>query len=99
MPLLNKNYEVMTKEELIEQCAEKDLTITSYIDLIKSKEENILTKSDIMKNYHCESDKALKILKIMFQMGYGNKLGKEYYVTRDLQSKFLKDMAGKEVIL
>lgn len=97
--MLNKNYEVMTKEELIEQCAEKDLTITSYIDLIKSKEENILTKSDIMKNYHCESDKALKILKIMFQMGYGNKLGKEYYVTRDLQSKFLKDMAGKEVIL
>ena len=96
---MNKNYEVMTKEELIEQCAEKDLTITSYIDLIKSKEENILTKSDIMKNYHCESDKALKILKIMFQMGYGNKLGKEYYVTRDLQSKFLKDMAGKEVIL
>lgn len=99
MPLLNKDYEAMTKEELIEQCTEKDLTITSYIDLIKSKEENILTKSDIMKNYHCESDKALKILKIMFQMGYGNKLGKEYYVTRDLQSKFLKDMAGKEVVL
>mgnify|MGYP007065840516 FL=1 len=97
--MLNKNYETMTKEELIEQCAEKDLTITSCIDLIKSKEENILTKSDIMKNYNCESDKALKILKIMFQMGYGNKLGKEYYVTRDLQSKFLKDMAGKEIIL
>lgn len=97
--MLNKDYEAMTKEELIEQCAEKDLTITSYIDLIKSKEENILTKSDIMKNYHCESDKALKILKIMFQMGYGNKLGKEYYVTRDLQSKFLRDMAGKEVVL
>ena len=96
---MNNNYEAMTREELIEQCAEKDLTITSYIDLIKSKEEHILTKSDIMKNYHCESDKALKILKIMFQMGYGNKLGKEYYVTRDLQNKFLKDMVGKEVIL
>lgn len=60
---------------------------------------DILTKSDIMKLYKCENNKALKILKIMFQMGYGNKLGKEYYVTKDAHKKFLECTAGKDLYL
>lgn len=93
------NYELMTKEDLIKQCAEKDFIIKSYENLLEYRKSDVLCKNDIMKKYHCESDKALRILKIMFQMGYGNKLGKEYYVTIESQNKFLDDMAGKEVYL
>ena len=66
-------------------------TITSTYD--------ILNKADIMRLYKCESDKALKILKIIFQMGFGIKIGKEYYVTLESHKKFLETYAGKEVII
>ena len=47
------------------------------------KKYQVLTKTDIMSIYKCESNKALRILKLMFQMGYGNKIGKRIlYITR-----------------
>ena len=52
-----------------------------------------------MEQFHCESDKALRILKMMFQMGYGNKIGKEYYVSLNSQLDFLDKMRGKEVFI
>ena len=52
-----------------------------------------------MALYKCESNKALRILKLMFQMGYGNKIGKEYYISKESQAEFIKDMAGKEVFI
>ena len=58
-----------------------------------------LGKKEIMDVYHCESDKALRILKLMFQMGYGNKIGKEYYVSQKAQEDFLKNMVGKKVYI
>ena len=63
------------------------------------KKQQVLTKSDIMEQFHCESDKALRILKMMFQMGYGNKIGKEYYVSLNSQLDFLDKMRGKEVFI
>lgn len=59
----------------------------------------MLGKSDIMQIYHCESNKALKILKVMFNMGYGSKIGKEYYASKQSHDAFIKDMAGKEVFI
>ena len=52
-----------------------------------------------MSLYKCENNKALKILKVMFQMGYGNKIGKEYYITYEAYQNFMKKMAGKEVYI
>lgn len=52
-------------------------------------------KKDIMRIFNCESDKALKILKIIFQMREGNKIGKEYYVTKQALDSFMEDMRGK----
>ena len=52
-----------------------------------------------MKIFHCENDKALKILKVMYQMGYGNKIGKEYYISSAAQINFVEDMKGKEVVI
>lgn len=94
-----EKYDIMTKQQLIKQCGEKDIAIKAYTELIKSSQTEILSKSDIMNMYHCESDKALRILKVMFQMGYGNKVGKEYYISRKQQEQFTIDMAGKEVCI
>lgn len=79
-------YEKMSKDELISQCIDKDKKIDYYThELAKC---NILTKNDIMYMYKCENNKALRILKIMYQMGYGNKIGKEYYISLDAHNSF-----------
>lgn len=56
-------------------------------------------KKDIMKIFNCESDKALRILKVIFTMREGNKVGKEYYVKKETFEQFFKDMQGKEIII
>lgn len=60
---------------------------------------DIYDKQDIMKIFKCESDKALRILKILYQMKMANKIGREYYVTKDALNEFLGDMRGKEVYI
>lgn len=60
---------------------------------------DIYDKQDIMKIFKCESDKALKILKTMYQMHEANKIGREYYVDKDSLLRFLGDMKGKEIYL
>lgn len=94
---MSKIYDEMSKDELIAQCIDKDNQLDYYADQVKKYQ--VLTKADIMSIYKCESNKALKILKLMFQMGYGNKIGKEYYISLDSQSDFLTDMKGKEVFI
>lgn len=53
----------MSKDELINQC----IIYNSIMKKIESKKE-ILTKDDIMVAYKCGSDKALRILKMIFQV-------------------------------
>ena len=93
------NYEEMTREELVQLCRNKDVMIETCIQSLKDKNKKMLCKKDIMDIYHCESDKALRILKLMFQMGYGNKIGKEYYVSSEFQEEFIKNIVGKEVFI
>lgn len=94
---MNKIYDNMSKDELIAQCVEKDNQLDLYSSQIKKYQ--ILNKNDIMNIYKCESNKALRILKLMFQMGYGNKIGKEYYISLESQTDFLNAMKGKEVFI
>lgn len=98
---LNKgqNYATLTKEQLMAVCIDKDAIIESCVKSLKDQCPKMLGKKEIMDVYHCESDKALRILKLMFQMGYGNKIGKEYYVSRKAQEDFLKNMVGKDVYI
>ena len=49
---------------------------------------SLLNKKDIMSIYKCGSDKALRLLKFMYDVGYANKL-----------DKFLADYAGKNVMI
>ncbi len=60
---------------------------------------DLLTKKDIMNIYKCKGDKALRLLKFMYDVGYANKFGKEYYVTNGALNKFLGDYAGKNVMI
>ena len=60
---------------------------------------DLLNKKDIMNLYKCKSDKALRLLKFMYDVGYANKFGKEYYVTNGALNKFLSDYAGKNVVI
>lgn len=87
----------MSKDELIAQCVDKDTQIDMFLSQLKQIQ--VLTKNDIMNIYKCESNKALRILKLMFQMGYANKIGKEYYISLDAQSEFLMAIRGKEVFI
>lgn len=94
-----QNYATLTKEQLMAVCTDKDAIIESCVKSLKAQCPKMLGKKEIMDVYHCESDKALRILKLMFQMGYGNKIGKEYYVSQKAQEDFLKNMVGKEVYI
>lgn len=94
-----EQYEEMTKDELIQSCKEKDCTIRECMKQIERVDSPILSKSDIMRLYNCESNKALRILKLLFQMGKGNKVGKEYYVTRENHNEFMYNFQGKEVFV
>lgn len=77
----------MDREQLLEYCA------SMYNGSI------LLTKDDIMVIYKCEADKARRILKILFQMKYATKVGKEYYISKASHDKFLKDKAGRQVLI
>lgn len=60
---------------------------------------DIYGKNDIMKMFKCESDKALKILRVMYQMKMANKIGKEYYVEKENLIKFLDEFKGYEILI
>lgn len=94
-----KEYANMSKEELIEACQRKDDVIKECIMYTSDNRCTLYGKSDIMQIYKCRSDKALSILKLFFQMGYGNKIGKEYYVPKERHNDFMRDFAGKEVFV
>ena len=94
-----KDYNSMTREELIEVCKRKDNAITEYLNHSERNECTLYGKSDIMEIYKCRSEKALNILKLYFQMGYGNKIGKEYYIPKTRHDDFIKDFAGKEIFV
>lgn len=92
-------YATMSKENLIERCETQDSFLKNLIAHLKLDNSAMLSKQDIMEIYHCESNKALRILKVMFHMGYGNKIGKEYYASRQSHEDFVAAMAGKEVFI
>lgn len=94
-----QNYNNMSKDELAQLCVNKDAIIEKCMDELKNIGTKILNKKDIMELYGCESNKALRILKVMFQMGYGNKIGKEYYVSQKSQEDFMECMVGKDVFI
>ena len=89
----------MTKEELIGECQQKDSAIRECLSQSQKGGSTLYGKSDIMMIYNCRSEKALNILKLVFQMGYGIKIGKEYFVPKERHDDFIRDFSGKEVFV
>lgn len=68
------------------------------ISCVEKKENiDIYTKTDIMNIFKCESDKALRLLKFMYQANEANKIGKEYYIEKNNLMRFLDDYRGREL--
>lgn len=64
------------------------------------KKENVLyNKEDIMNIFSCESDKALRILRLLNSMKEATKIGREYYISKESFDQFVEDMKGKEVAI
>ena len=55
-------------------------------------------KKEIMEIFHCESDKALRLLRLLFQMREANKIGREYYVSKQALENFMNDMKARKFI-
>ena len=61
--------------------------------------QDYISKKDIMRMYDCESDKALRILKLMYNIKYAFKVGKQYYTTAEYNAKFFQLYKCKNVII
>ena len=94
-----KRYEEMSNVELMGVIAEKDSVIDGLVDKLKRNETSLLGKNEIMEVYHCQSNKALQILKHMMMCKFAVKVGKEYYCTPENHAKFISQMSGKEVFI
>lgn len=65
----------------------------------KVTNKKIYNKQDIMSIFQCKSDKALKILRVMYRMKIGYKIGKEYYVDEEGLQDFLEFSKGREIVI
>lgn len=72
--------------------------IENYVDKQKKCIE-IYGKKDIMNIFKCESNKALRILRTMYQMNEANKIGREYYTDQESLNRFLNDYKGKKIYI
>lgn len=52
-----------------------------------------------MNIFSCESDKALRILRLLYSMKEATKIGREYYISKESFDQFVEDMKGKEVAI
>lgn len=62
-------------------------------------EQKYIGKKDVMQMYGCESDKALRILKCMYNIQFAFKLGNRYYTTEEYNRKFFELYKGKKVLI
>lgn len=83
---------VRTQDLSIKQ---SDIVIENLLNRLEKSKIEIYKKNDIMELMGCESDKALRILKVATQAGFGMKMGKDYQITSQNLKKFLKQYEGK----
>lgn len=79
--------------------SDSESTITKLLERLKDKDLELLDKEAIMQIFNCQSDKSLKILKLMYANSFGCKIGKEYYITRNEFIKFMNSYKGKPLII
>lgn len=91
-----KRYEEMSNVELMGVIAEKDSVIDGLVDKLKRNETSLLGKNEIMEVYHCQSNKALQILKHMMMCKFAVRSGKSITARRRItQNSYHKCQAKK----
>ena len=89
-------------ERVVELCRseklEQEKLITRILEAKDTKNE-LLGKDDIIRIFKCENEKALKILRVAFDMRYATKIGKEYYIEKTKLEEFMNDVRGRKVVL
>lgn len=78
---------------------QSEIMIDNLLNRIEKSKLKVYKKNDIMELLSCESDKALRFLKLSQQTGHAIKIGKEYQITRENLEKFLKEYEGKSLII
>ena len=80
--------------------------MTEYEQKIQALEEEVralkdgsrmLGKKDIMEIFGKGSDFALRFLRVAKASGYGVKIGKEYYISRNSYEKMMHNYAGLSI--
>lgn len=90
--------EIVHISEEYRELAEMNLeTIQQIIDKTRTSDIELLDKDAIMNLFGCESDKALKILKLMYANRFGFKVGKIYYISKNEFIKFLEAYRGQDL--
>lgn len=61
--------------------------------------KDVYTVDDLEALFKCKRQKAMNIMKFMWQTKYATQLGKQYYVSRDRLYDFMNDNAGKQIYI
>lgn len=97
------NVETPEVSKTIEKDKKQDELVEKIVKRLKeetrTQEIELLTKEDIIEVFKCENDKALKIMRLAFEMRYATKIGKEFYIKKDDFDKFINEEKGRKVIL
>lgn len=76
--------------------AERILELEQEIQKLKDG-ERMLGKRDIMQIFGKGADFALRFLRVAKASGYGVKVGKEYYISRNSYEKMMANYAGLHI--
>lgn len=94
---------IKTSDNVIEtqdiSIKQSEIMIENLLSRLEKSKLKIYKKNDIMELLSCESDKALRFLKLATQTGFATKVGKDYQITKENVEKFLKQYEGKTLII
>lgn len=97
--LLNENdsKEVKALKNRIEELEAENRAL--YKRASGNSETDMLSKQDIMFKFQKGSDWALRLLRLMYQIGMATKLGREYYAKASDISEFIENYKGKALAM
>lgn len=58
-----------------------------------------LTKDDVSRLFKCKSDKALRIMRFIYENGAGYKLGNQYYIKEGDFYDFMNQYKGRVIMI
>ena len=95
----DEDLDVLVQRDLERQKQEQENLAELIASKLKSADAVLYNKEDIMQIFSCESDKALRMLRLCHQMKFAVKIGKEYYISKEDFETFLTQIKGRNTII